>query len=56
MTEWHDDAIVLSNAEVDCRLIPGDLVVAFIKSKGSCLLEKSTFDSLLETAGLVFVS
>lgn len=52
MTEWHDDAIVLSNAEVDCRLISGDLVVAFIKSKHTCMSIKSTFDYLSETAGL----
>lgn len=31
--EGCDDGLVISNAQLDCRLLPGELVVAFIKSK-----------------------
>jgi len=31
--EEEEDGIILSTAQLDCRLLPGELVVAHVKSK-----------------------
>jgi len=31
--EEEEDGMILSTAQLDCRLLPGELIVAFVKSE-----------------------